>query len=469
MKRVPLVAAACVAATALSLLAAAPSVAQPLGHAPAALGAPTASARTVSFAAPPTDPAKGNINVGVMYKSEWLTPSTEVDISLWKLDEGTGYYLQLPSVTWSGDFDDWTSQDLEPGVYSIRFLASDESIGLEWYDDARYFFESEDVIVTAGGTADLGTVILDERTFDVGRAFGGSRFETAAEISRWAVPAGSSPDVVYVTNGMTYPDALAAGPAAIVQGGVLLLTYATSLPQATSDRLAELDPGRVVVVGGAGAVSDAVLSSIETLLPGTPVDRVGGTSRYDTGENIVRDAYEFGASVAIIATGRNYPDALAAGPAAGVMGAPVILVDGTASTPSAATLALLDDLGVQQVIIAGGTGAVSPGIEAGLAAHGIGEVVRIAGTSRYATAAQLNAAVFGPAEDALLANGMNFPDALAGAPLAGAWGAPLFLTPPTCLGPDAAEGIISHRANGVWLLGGTGALSTDVEDFLPCP
>jgi putative cell wall-binding protein len=469
MTRVPLVAAAFVAAAAFSLLSAAPSVAQPLVEAPAGASAPAAPTRLVSFATPPADPAKGNVNVGVMYKSTWLSPLSQVEISLWKLDEGTGYYVQLPSVGWSGDFDDWTSQDLEPGTYSIRFLASDVSIGLEWYNDARYFFESEDLIVTAGQTVDLGTVILDERYFDVGRVFGGSRFETAAEISRWAVPPGSSPDVVYVTNGMTYPDALAAGPAAILQGGVLLLTYATSLPQATSDRLAELDPARVVVVGGPGAVSDGVLNAIKAVLPGTAVDRVGGTSRYDTGENIVRDAYDAGADVAIIATGRNYPDALAAGPAAGVMGAPVILVDGTASTPAAETLTLLDDLGVQQVIIAGGTGAVSAGIESGLAAHGIGEVVRIAGTSRYATAAQLNAAVFGVAEDSFLANGMNFPDALAGAPLAGAWGAPLFLTPPTCVGVDAADGIISHRANGVWLLGGTGALSADVEDLLLCP
>lgn len=469
MTRVPLVAAACVAAIALSLLSAAPVAAQPLGPVPAAVAPSTAPTRTVSPATPPTDLTRGNISVGVLYKSEWLSPPAEVDISLWRLDEASGYYLQLPSVSWTGQSGDWTSQDLEPGEYSIRFLASDVMVGLEWFNDARYFFESQDVSVTAGQTVDLGAVSLEERTFDVGRAFGGSRFETAAEISRWAVPTGSSPDVVYVTNGMNYPDALAAGPAAIVQGGVLLLTHATSLPQATSQRLAELNPARVVVVGGAGAVSDAVLATIRTLLPATTVDRVGGASRYDTGENIVRDAYRTGADVAIIATGRNYPDALAAGPAAGVMGAPVILVDGAAATASAATLALLDDLGVQRVIIAGGTGAVSPAIESGLRAHGIGEVVRISGTSRYATAAQLNAAVFGPAEDSFLASGMNFPDALAGAPLAGAWGAPLFLTPPTCVGRDAAEGITSHRANGVWLLGGTGALSVDVEDLLLCP
>lgn len=450
------------AALAAALFAIAPIVAAPAAHA----ASPVAAG--VVLAAPPTDPAKGNVNVGVTYKSEWLSPISQVEVSLWKLDAESGYYLQLPAVTWTGDLDDWTSQDLEPGTYSVRFLANDETIGLEWFNDARYFFQSADVTVLAGQTADLGTVTLDERYFDVGRLAGASRFETAAVISQWTVPDGAQPEVVYVTNGMTYPDALAAGPAAIVRGGVLLLTQATSLPQATSDELLRLDPVRVVVVGGVGAVSDAVLGAIQSILPGTPVDRVGGASRYETGESLVRDAFQAGAETAIVATGRNYPDALAAGPAAGVIGAPVILVDGNAATASSTTLALLDDLGVQRVIIAGGTGAVSAGVEASFVDHGLGEVVRIAGASRYATAAQLNASVFGIAEDSFLANGLNFPDALAGAPLAGAWGAPLFLTPPTCVGLEAAEGITVHRANGVWLLGGIGALAPAVENLELC-
>lgn len=449
------------AALAAALLAIAPIVSAPAAHA-----APPVAASVV-LAVPPTDPTKGNVNVGVTYKSEWLSPISQVEVSLWKLDAESGYYVQLPTVSWTGDFDDWTSQDLEPGKYSVRFLADDETIGLEWFSDARYFFQSADVSVLAGQTADLGNVTLDERYFDVGRLAGASRFETAATISQWTVPDGVKPDVVYVTNGMTYPDALAAGPAAIVRGGVLLLTQATSLPQATGDELLRLKPARVVVVGGGGAVSDAVFEAIQTLLPGTIVDRIGGASRYETGELLVRDAYQAGAETAIVATGRNYPDALAAGPAAGVIGAPVILVDGDATSASSATLALLDDLGVRRIIIAGGPGAVSPGVEASFRGHGI-EVDRIAGASRYATAAQLNASVFGVAEDSFLANGLNFPDALAGAPLAGAWGAPLFLTPPACVGVEAAGGITAHRANGVWLLGGTGSLTPAVENLELC-
>lgn len=252
------------------------------------------------------------------------------------------------------------------------------------------------------------------------------------------------------SDGMNYPDALAAGPAAIAQRGVLLLTRRDRLPDVTRQELERINPARVVIVGGA------------------QVERAAGATRYETGEEVVRDAFPEGAATALIATGRNYPDALAAGPAAGIAGAPVILVDGAASAVSVATMTLLDDLGVEEVFIVGGEGAVSPGVEASLRTRFGAGVHRVDGATRYETAANLNWAFFEVGERAFLASGQNFPDALAGAPLAGAFGAPLFLSPSACFGLDAAFGVYDARSNGVWLLGGPGALSPNVEAFGLC-
>lgn len=126
---------------------------------------------------------------------------------------------------------------------------------------------------------------------------------------------------------------------------------------------------------------------------------------------------------------------------------------------------MLSDLRVETVIVAGGSGAVSEGVVSSLATAGYtGEALwRAAGATRHQTAAQLNAAVFGTSDYTYLANGLNFPDALAGAPLAARYGAPLYLTPPTCVGMDAMVGIAANHSNGVVLLGGTGALSPAVE------
>ncbi len=80
----------------------------------------------------------------------------------------------------------------------------------------------------------------------------------------------------------------------------------------------------------------------------------------------MRDAFSAaGSRYAIVATGRTYPDALAAGPAAGHLDAPVLLVDGQRGLQSA-TKATIGALGITDVYIAGGTGAVGASLESGL-------------------------------------------------------------------------------------------------------
>jgi putative cell wall-binding protein len=444
-----------------------------VGGTHAASAAPTQSSATSQVA---DATATATVTVKVQYRPTAgatpvkLSTNTEVAVSFWRLDEAAGYYIEQANGTWSegGPEEVDTSAPLESGTYSIRFLAYDTAIGGQWWAGKRYFYESADVVLADGQSFDLGTVVLEPRTFDVDRVSGANRYETAVSASQSTIYTGPA-NVVYLADGANYPDALAAGPAAIAQGGVLLLTTTTSLPTSTRDELLRLDPLRVVVVGGVGAVSEAVVKSVKSLLPGVPVDRLGGASRFATGELIVEDAFATtGANVAIVATGLNYPDALAAGPAAGYIGAPVILVDGRGGIP-ASTQDLMRSLGITEAVVLGGPAVVSTAVEADLAGIvGAGSVFRIAGTSRYDTAAQLNAAVFGPSDHAFVASGANFPDALAGAPLAGAFGAPLYLSRPDCLSPEADAGIMASRANGVVLLGGPGALSTKVEQLGTC-
>src|SRR5690606_30986083 len=135
-----------------------------------------------------------------------------------------------------------------------------------------------------------------------------------------------------------------------------------------------------------------------------PTERLGGSNRYDTGLAIVGSAFD-SAGTAFIATGRTFPDALAATGAAGSQGSPVILVDGVASRVSGDVLAALDRLGVSKIVIAGGPGAVSAGIEQQLGSRY--SVERYGGADRYATAALINDAHFGsaPPDTMFLATG----------------------------------------------------------------
>lgn len=89
------------------------------------------------------------------------------------------------------------------------------------------------------------------------RLAGQDRYGTAAAVSRDAFPNGSVP-VVHVVNGLGFADALAAGPAAAVLGGPVLPVATDTIPGVIAAELERLRPGRIVLVGGAAAVSSEV-------------------------------------------------------------------------------------------------------------------------------------------------------------------------------------------------------------------
>ncbi len=93
-------------------------------------------------------------------------------------------------------------------------------------------------------------------------------------------------------------------------------------------------------------------------------------------------------------------------------------------------------------------------------------VKRIAGSNRFATAAEISKASFKTANTVVLAYGLNYADALAGVTLANKLNAPILLTHTAKL-PDETQAEIKRLgAKKVIILGGTGAISKDVEDSL---
>ncbi|WP_349899494.1 cell wall-binding repeat-containing protein [Parafrigoribacterium soli] len=325
------------------------------------------------------------------------------------------------------------------------------------------------VSMVAGGSATI-TVSLTKLAAGaaVTRVSGVDRYATAAQISLAGYP-GTAP-IVYVAAGTNYPDALAAAPIAALKGGPLLLTMPTTLPTVVADAIKRLKPQKIVIVGGSNAVSSGVEASLRLLAPTTL--RLAGTDRYDTARAIIEDAYRVApgayspVSSAYIATGSNYPDALSAAAAAGARGVPVILVNGTASSVDAASLALIRLLGISNVTIAGGTAVVSAGVESSLRSAGL-TVSRKGGVDRFQTSQFVNEA-FTSATQALFATGYQFPDALAGAALAGARKAPLYAVPSTCVPVAVLDRLSSLNVTSITLLGGENALTAAVQSLAPC-
>ena len=199
---------------------------------------------------------------------------------------------------------------------------------------------------------------------------------------------------------------------------------------------------------------------------GGALNPLAGATRVETAIEVSKAAFPGGADTVVIGTGRNWPDALGGAALAGAEGGPILLSD-TDSLPDS-TMAEIDRLGATEAIILGGTGAISSAAEEALKSRlGADSVTRIGGADRYETAHMVAEAAIdamGNRYDgtAFAATGGDFPDALAGAPLAAANGWPIYLVPPAGSAPTAI--MQAAGVSDVLILGGTGVVSGTAED-----
>ena len=220
-----------------------------------------------------------------------------------------------------------------------------------------------------GGPAALSedvaeSLALTSAGFAVTRIGGADRFETAAlaasEAVKVAAERGKKLDgTVFVASGTAFPDALAASPASASGVRPILLAYPGILPKTTSRALGTLKPATTVLLGGEAALDGEVAGAIGALVP--KVTRLGGENRYATAAAVADWSVANGGAWkgAGIATGENFPDALAGGVAIGERGSVLLLTNQRLlSSPSAASLRAHASE-VVRVTCFGGMGAVS--------------------------------------------------------------------------------------------------------------
>lgn len=213
---------------------------------------------------------------------------------------------------------------------------------------------TEEVVVVGGEVAVSQQVVqaIENRGYPVRRVAGGNRYGTAVALSYeqdW------QSDTVYLASGNGLADALGGAAAAAHVSAPMLLTRAGALPDVTASRLAELDPARVVVLGGGQVINDSVLAELQTLLPAATIDRIGGPNRYSTSALVAQDAFD-GAASAVLASGFSPVDAMAGTQLAAGRGGPVLLVR-KGCMPGAVSNAY-STLGISASRLAGGSQAL---------------------------------------------------------------------------------------------------------------
>ncbi|NUP51546.1 MAG: hypothetical protein HOW97_30150 [Catenulispora sp.] len=382
------------------------------------------------------------------------------------------------------------------GVSGLVQLTHDDSDATEpaWSPDGRTLaYEMpnwhEVVEIPAAGGAPVGSIPNADapawrpgpRPSHVTRVAGADRIQTAIAASHHDFADHNAADrsrdqagAVVLARSDTYADALGGSSLAVRKNAPLLITDPTALaPDVAHEMQRVLAPGGTVyLLGGTSALSPAVATAVQKMH--YTVVRLAGPDRYATSTAIARTV-DPNPRVVLIASGDNFPDALAAG----ATGQPLVLTAGS-KMPSA-TAAYLNTLtptsnvggGNTQVVTVGGPGdkAVVDAYMAGKLAWGEEFLrVKLVGDTRQDTALLVARSFFGGMSEAAFATSATWPDALSGGAMIGHVGGPLLLTDPSGLyGPDADYIRELAEAGGLTsadVLGGPAALPPAISQQL---
>jgi len=283
------------------------------------------------------------------------------------------------------------------------------------------------------------------------RLSGSDRFGTAVAVSKAEFPTGGAGAVV-LARGDDYPDALVGAPLAAARNAPLLLTSGSSLPAAIKAEIQRvLAPGKTVYVLGG---SSAVPASIETELTGLGyvVTRYSGANRFATAVTVADALGDPG--VVLLATGTNFPDALAAGVAAVKAGGVVLLTNG--STLPAETSAYLSAHPGTVYAIGGPAAAADPAATA------------IVGADRFDTSIDVATKFFSAPTGVGIATGLSFPDALSAGALLGHVTAPLLLVATSSVPGSVTTYLAAVKGTVTtgYLIGGPNTVNQSVADAI---
>lgn len=255
------------------------------------------------------------------------------------------------------------------------------------------------------------------------RIFGADRFLTSQAIGKniMKLKDGNKHDVIVVTSGIDYPDAL-GGTYLAAANNAPIITVSTSeyIESNVSEYIKNnlQKDGTVYILGGTGVVS----SRFENLLNeiGINTIRLGGKDRFETNLQIL-NYIPNNEETLLICSAFGYADSLSAS----ATGKPIMLV-GKDFTD--AQKKHLERSEYKEIYIIGGEGAVNKDIRNKLETMGFC-VDRVYGNNRYETSVAVANEFFGnKSQCVVVASGLNFPDGLCGGPLAYQLGSPLILT-----------------------------------------
>ncbi|MBY6037080.1 cell wall-binding repeat-containing protein [Fictibacillus nanhaiensis] len=193
--------------------------------------------------------------------------------------------------------------------------------------------------------------------------------------------------------------------------------------------------------------------------------RLDGANRFVVASKIAANSWGNGAETIILANYNAFADALSAAPLAYKYKGPILLTQKDFLTGEAKKD--IQTIMPSQVIIVGGTGSVSDNVVKDIKNINSNiSVRRIGGADRFEVSQKISSELGTPGTS-IVANGMNFPDALAIAPYASRKGYPILLTQPNKLPSKTAEALKANKTTKTIVVGGEASVGPTVYSKLP--
>lgn len=194
------------------------------------------------------------------------------------------------------------------------------------------------------------------------------------------------------------------------------------------------------------------------------IKRIYGSNRYETSINIANNFSNETVQNVIVASGNNFPDALAGSVLSKQLNAPILLVNKSLDGSQDSINYIknhLDKSGT--VYVLGGPASVSDEYISYIKSLGFNNVKRLGGKNRFDTNRVIVESMnVEKGKPVVIVNGSNFPDALSISSIASLKGYPIMLSNASSLSEEVKGRISAIEPSTVYLIGGQGALGNNI-------
>ncbi|MFD3157692.1 cell wall-binding repeat-containing protein [Haloimpatiens sp. FM7330] len=187
---------------------------------------------------------------------------------------------------------------------------------------------------------------------NIQRICGKNRIETCSKIVNEFNVKTSTPLVI--VNGNSFADALSISAPAAIEGYPILLSNKTTIPENIKKIIKKVQPSKIFVIGGQGVLNNNIEKQAKGLCSKAKIVRLCGKDRYETSLK-VNEFFNNGESI-VLASGQNYPDALAGSALASKLNASLLLINDSSLNKQ---INFIDKNKVDSVFLLGGESVIS--------------------------------------------------------------------------------------------------------------